>query len=590
VEAAAVAAAIALFVAGWYAGANRRGTNQTTAAVASFAQVTDQPGVETTPSLSPDGKTIVFAKTAGADTDLYLSRIGGRNAVRLTPDSPGDDSQPAFSPDGERIAFRSARDGGGVFLMTASGESVTRLTDFGYSPSWSPDGAEVVVAHATFITPTGINGDVRGLSVVDVKSGRSRALAVDERALQPSWSPSGARIAYWAVRETTGQRDIWTVAADGSDVGGNDATARAVTSDTALDWSPAWSPDGRYLYFSSTRGGTMNLWRVPMDERSGRVLGEPEPVTTPSTWSGHISFSRDGRRMAFGSLDYRSTLFRIPYDPVREAIAGPPVPVLKGTRPIRDHELSPDGQWIAFNEAGVQEDLFVARVDGTQLRRLTDDGFRDRGPAWAPDGTRIAFYSDRANDYDVWTIRPDGSGLTQLTRGTAFAHFPVWSPDGAAIAFGWSTWHLMRLGMPSTTPLPVQTAAGPAERFMPASWSLDGEHIAGQIVASDGASATVGVYSMTAQRFSRVPGALSRSDFWLFPVWLADSRRLLVRRQDGVAIVDAETGQGRLLIPVGGDMVGRSVGVSRDNRWITYTETATEGNIWVATIVPPPGK
>ena len=96
------------------------------------------------------------------------------------------------------------------------------------------------------------------------------------------------------------------------------------------------------------------------------MLSKPEPVTTPSTWSGYLSFSRDGSRLAFASLDYRSTLLRVPFDPAREVITGPPLPVLKGTRPIRDHELSPDGNWIAFTEAGVREDLFVARVDGTQ--------------------------------------------------------------------------------------------------------------------------------------------------------------------------------------------------------------------------------
>jgi eukaryotic-like serine/threonine-protein kinase len=102
--------------------------------IVAFAQVTDQPGGETQPSLSPDGKSVVYVKTVGSDTDLYLLRIGGRNPVRLTPDSPSDDRQPAFSPDGERIAFRSDRDGGGVFLMTASGESVTRLNGFRLLP------------------------------------------------------------------------------------------------------------------------------------------------------------------------------------------------------------------------------------------------------------------------------------------------------------------------------------------------------------------------------------------------------------------------------------------------------------------------
>ena len=57
-----------------------------------------------------------------------------------------------------------------------------------------------------------------------------------------------------------------------------------------------------------------------------------------------------------------------------------------------------------------------------------------------------------------------------------------------------------------------------------------------------------------------------------------------MRRPDGVALVDADTGEARELFAVGGNMMGSSVGISRDNRWITYTETATEGDVWIATL------
>ena len=62
---------------------------------------------------------------------------------------------------------------------------------------------------------------------------------------------------YW--RTTGGQRDIYTVAAAGG-------SAVPVTQDAAVDWSPVWSPDGRYIYFSSDRGGAMNLWRIAVDQ------------------------------------------------------------------------------------------------------------------------------------------------------------------------------------------------------------------------------------------------------------------------------------------------------------------------------------
>ncbi len=551
--------------------------------IVAFAQVSDQPGLETQPSLSPDGKSVVYVKTVGSDTDLYLLRIGGRNPVRLTPDSPTDDRQPAFSPDGERIAFHSDRDGGGVFLMTASGESVTRLTDFGYFPSWSPDGNEVVVSPGSFVSPANLFSDATGLSVVNVKSGQVRALEINARALQPSRSPGGTRIAYWSVRGQGGQRDIWTVAADGSDAASGGVP---ITNDAALDWGPTWSPDGRYLYFSSTRGGPMNLWRVRIDQRSGQVLAEPEPATTPSTWSGYLSFSRDGTRLAFASQDFHSTLLRLPFDAARAATTGPPEPILKGTRAIRDHELSPDGQWVAFTEAGVPEDLFVARVDGTQYRRLTDDAFRDRGPAWAPDGRRIAFYSDRGGGkYDLWAIRPDGSGLTRLTHGTGVPGFPVWSPDGGTIAFGYSSWHLVDLKATTSVPPVAGPVLSKTDRFLPTSWSpTGGGRIVGQVIPTNGSVVSLGVYAVATKQFARVPGDITRGSYYLWAEWLADGRRLLVRSPRGVAVIDAETGAGRTLFDVGGVMVGRTVGVSRDNKWITYTETATEGDLWVATI------
>jgi hypothetical protein len=226
--------------------------------------------------------------------------------------------------------------------------------------------------------------------------------------------------------------------------------------------------------------------------------------------------------------------------------------------------------------------LFVARVDGAEYRRLTDDPFRDRGPLWAPDGSRIAFYSDRSGIYDLWTIRPDGSALAPLTQGAGIAGFPIWAPDGKTIAFGFQTWHILSVGGRPASAYPPQPAISRTEQFQPMSWSSNGGRLAGIVV--NGSTAGVTIYDFASKRFTPVPGELAHSSTWIMPIWLADGRHLIVRRSDGVALIDAGTGAGRLLIPVGGSIIGRSVGVSHDNKWITYSETATEGDVWIASL------
>jgi hypothetical protein len=93
------------------------------------------------------------------------------------------------------------------------------------------------------------------------------------------------------------------------------------------------------------------------------------------------------------------------------------------------------------------------------------------------------------------------------------------------------------------------------------------------------------VYDMTTRQYGRVPGGGTQA-FWAWPVWLADGHSLIVRWPEGIDLIDVDSEARRELVSVGGVMLGKSVGVSHDNRWISYTETATEGDIWMGTLKP----
>jgi Tol biopolymer transport system component/tRNA A-37 threonylcarbamoyl transferase component Bud32 len=543
---------------------------------ATFTQLTAQAGPAFFPSQSPDGKTFVYASLASGNWDIWSQRVGTRNPTNLTKDSPLADTMPAFSPDGEQIAFRSEREGGGIFVMGATGESVRRLTDFGFNPAWSPDGNEIACAQedvSFFPMARGVNPSK--LWAVNVATGDKRVVTEGD-AVQPSWSPHGDRIAYWAVNG--GQRDIWTVPA-----GGGEPTA--VTNDAALDWNPVWAPDGKYLYFASDRGGSMNLWRAPIDERSGKVLGPLEPVTTPSSNSGNISISSDGRRIVYVHYSFTYNLQEIHFNPYTETVVGKPEWITQGSMPADFPDVSPDGEWIAFCDVtSKQEHIYVIRKDGSGLRQLTrDDTYKYRLPRWSPDGKRLAFYSNRTGKYEIWLINADGGGLQKLTdhsSGASFDH-PIWSPDGKRIACagGGGNWFIIDATRSWNDQSP-RARIGPSDPHASSvawSWSADGKKIAGHFGRPGNQSLGIWTCSVESNQCEKL------TDFGNCPVWLNDNRRLMFMDGDKIFVVDSQSKRAREVWSVAPDSTG-TFSLWKDNRAICMGIESSQGDIWMMTL------
>ncbi len=538
-------------------------------ASAKNVQLTFQSGTEAYPSLSPDGKSFVYAAESEGDDDIFLLRIGGANALNLTQDSNATDTMPVFSPDGERIAFRSDRKPEGIYVMGATGESPKRVADFGYSPSWSPDGKEIVVATQHQAIPSVRTSSA--LWVVNVESGAKRLL-IENYATQPSWSPNGKLIAYWYT-ENRGKRIIAAIPVDGGE-----PVVIADASNT--NWNPVWSPDGAFLYYASDRGGNIAFWRVRVDPESGASVGEHESVSTPGKLNRHLSFSRDGKRMVYVQTNNQSNIKSAAFDLQKETIVGEPAWITRGDFEFASPELSPDGsKFVARLIRKTQDDIVSINVDGSGIRDLTNDAAYDRYVRWSPDGTRVAFSSDRTGNYEVWTSDADGTNLRQITDTKIAGSFPIWSPDARRMSYDTGGQvYIMDLDKPwnpnAVEQLPIGDNGG---FFRVWDWSPDGTKLAGFFDTATGPG--IGYYSFKTGKYERI------TDFNAIPRWLPDSRRFIFERNGRPMMAEIDTKKIREILPGITDRI-RNIAVSRDGKLLYYTTMQSESDIWLLDALP----
>jgi len=580
--------------------------------VQSIHPLTPLPGESVAnPQISPDGKHLLYVQKIAGKSDIYLrdfdSDAGAITSARanLTKALPGDNIQPSFAPDG-KIVFVSDRgvtfsadgrivrgESGGLFILDPEELNSTGvLTQRGYNPAWSPDGKHIVYGMENIVRPEDRATTLSQIYAIAVVNGINRGetslasapSAYQGDAVQPAWSPHGKRLAVWFARN--GRRDIATIRADGTDF-------VPITDDPFLDWDPAWSPDG-YLYFASDRGGDgIHLWRVRVNENSGKK--EEDPVEVPGCPEDleYVNFSRDGRWMTFVQRKFSSDIYQASFDPI-SAKVDHPVPIIsqgKASRP----DVSPDGKFVAFNIAGMKstDNISIVSTDLTkQITPLVNDDKMNRSPRWSPDGKEIAYWSNRKGGFQIFVQPVNGSGgVTQISPIQSPAEsyiFPVWDPTGSYIAFTrlgnspneYQTF-LRRQSDGMLTGLPK--LGEPDQSFFAWSWSIDGQYLAGYRQRSDGKFIGISIYSVPDREFLP-PLTTFGSD----PVWLNDSRRILFLYKGAIYLVDSKRPDAgiRPILSVQDfgpefEIGRRGFSLSHDNRTVYFSlqKTTTELNL-----------
>ena len=531
-------------------------------------RLTNQPGTEFFPSISPDGESFVYAANITGNYDIYLRRISGMKPINLTENYPGRDSQPAFSPDGKLIAFRSENNGGGIYLMGVTGENKRRVSKVGYNPSWSPDSKKLVVASSLTIRPS-----VRTKSdilIIDVETGEKQKL-VGDHCFQPSWSPNGKRIAFWSHGDDNNKRTISTISVEG----GN---PQIVTDKASTSWNPIWSPDGRFLYFASNQRGYMAIWRIQIDENSGKTIGEEEIVPTPGKYNRHFSFSKDGKKLIYVQLNNQANLKAVKFNPINEKPIDDPFWITTGDQEVIRPRISPDGKRFAVNLIRqTQDDIGLIDLTGENWRELTNDSFTDRYPIWTPDGEKIVFYSDRDGSPQIWMMNSDGSNLKQISNENEQIGFPILSPDGKKLTYRFANnyQHIIK-NLSDLKNKKVRKLTNFSEfSFSVWDWSPDGQKLLGRWRNYVDGKFGVGYYNLDTDKYEKVMEGSTT-----MPRWLPDSRRVIFSYQGKLHLFNTET---RKLLQIPNipdeDLVG--VGISREANLLYYVVNQSESNIWL---------
>ena len=534
-------------------------------------QLTTTSGEDFAGTISPDGEWFVFVRRNGAGPTLYLQSIGSRTPIPL--DTVG--LSPAFSPSGDRIAYsgppessNELRSGGGIYVMGRTGDDRRNLTEQGFNPAWSPDGTRIVYSgEYVESNPYSRLGNA-DLHIVDVATGQRATLEVQD-GVQPNWSPGGHRIAYWGA--DIGQRDIWTISPEGGD-------PIPVTRDEAVDSSPVWSPDGRWIYWTSTRGGTMAIWRVPIDEETGEVLGDAQQINTGgSTEPAMLSFSADGNKILYTEVLTRGRVSAAGFDPEALRLTSDPVAVIEGSRRIQQAEISPDGTRLVYRTGGARQDLFVAPVDGGDEQQITDDLAKDWAPRWSPDSQSIVYYSNKTTTYEVWTVNRDGTRPVQRTQTPDDNPLrPIYSPDGAQIIFGVRDKASRLIDARLTfedqvmTELPL-VPGRELSGFLTSDWRDGAPTIVGE---ADG----IYTYDFETQEYEQLFDGEG-----LQPYWLADGRRVIFRTPNppSVFVVDRITKE---IWQIEDAPQAEGIFLAPDNLSMYLVQQESQSDIWVASL------
>ena len=460
------------------------------------------------PSISPDGKTIVFSYQG----DLYRVSSGGGQATPLTLHEAYD-YMPVWSRDGKSLAFASDRFGNfDVYVMPSSGGEAKRLTFYsGADLPWdfSPDGKTILFSSNRIDLST--NAQISGsgmneLYSVPVQGGRA-TLVITQPAINARYNSSGDKIIFhdykgyednWRKHHTSSvTRDVWSY----------DVKAKKFSQLTQFngeDRNPVFHSNNNDYYYLSETNGSYNVHKSSLTNAAStsaltkfskhpvRFLTSSDDNTLCFNYDGEIYTMKEGESPKKVNvsimIDGRSNQEKI-------------LPVNAG---ITEMSVSPNGKEVVFVVRG---EVFVSSVEGGVTKRITNTPTQERTAMFSPDGKTIIYAAERNNNWNIYTAtisrkeEPYFYASTILKEEPLVAtdkeeFQPLYSPDGKEVAYleNRTTIRIYNLAdKKSRTIVPADKNYSYADGDLGFDWSPDGKWLVTSYMTGLGFIRDVGI-------------------------------------------------------------------------------------------------
>ncbi len=374
-------------------------------------------------SLVTDGTRLYFSEYLSGHSVLrQVSTSGGETAP--VPISLASADIYDFYPTRSELLIKGVAEGSDtewpVWILPLPAGTLRPVGDvLAHGAAWAPDGQHIVYVRKSSLYLCNADG-------TDSKE----LVTVSGVPFAPRYSPDGRHLRF-TIRDTNQQTSsLWEVSPDGKDL----HPLLPGWNKPAQEFGGAWTPDGEYFLFESTRDHTQNIWARREASSLFRKAGaEPTQLTVGPLMFSNPTPSLDGKKLFVIGQQRRFDLVRLDSKSQQFSVYLPGVSA-------GEADIQRNGEWITY-VAHPELTLWRSKLDGGSRTQLTYAPMKAHMPRWSPDGTQIAFMASRpGKSWKIFVIPAEGGTPQEVSAENRNQGEPTWTPKGDSIVFAGMPW------------------------------------------------------------------------------------------------------------------------------------------------------